>query len=66
MVLSGYRGFLFSDLPTDLSGAVNIITYKATDQKTGMYSQGFISDSSGHRYTFVVNDSFSNVTFNKF
>lgn len=65
-ILSGYSGYLFSDLPTDLSDAVNIITYKGNDQKSGIYSQGFISDSLGHRYTFVADASFSNVTFNKF
>ena len=65
-ILSGYSGYLFSDLPTDLSDAVNIITYKGNNQETGIYSQGFISDSLGHRYTFVADASFSNVTFNKF
>lgn len=65
-ILSGYSGYLFSDLPTDLSDAVNIITYKGNEQKSGIYSQGFISDSLGHRYTFVADASFSNVTFNKF
>lgn len=65
-ILSGYAGYLFSDLPTDLSDAVNVITYKGNDQKSGIYSQGFISDSLGHRYTFVADASFSNVTFNKF
>lgn len=65
-ILSGYTGYLFSDLPTDLSDAVNVITYKGNNQKSGIYSQGFISDSLGHRYTFVADASFSNVTFNKF
>lgn len=65
-ILSGYTGYLFSDLPTDLSDAVNVITYKRNNQKSGIYSQGFISDSLGHRYTFVADASFSNVTFNKF
>lgn len=65
-ILSGYTGYLFSDLPTDLSDAVNVITYKGNNQKSGIYSQGFISDSLGHRYTFVADTSFSNVTFNKF
>lgn len=65
-ILSGYTGYLFSDLPTDLSDAVNVITYKGNNQKSGIYSQGFISDSLGHRYTFVADVSFSNVTFNKF
>lgn len=65
-ILSGYTGYLFSDLPTDLSNAVNVITYKGNNQKSGIYSQGFISDSLGHRYTFVADASFSNVTFNKF
>lgn len=65
-ILSGYIGYLFSDLPTDLSDAVNVITYKGNNQKSGIYSQGFISDSLGHRYTFVADASFSNVTFNKF
>lgn len=65
-ILSGYTGYLFSDLPTDLSDAVNVITYKGNNQKSGIYSKGFISDSLGHRYTFVADASFSNVTFNKF
>ena len=65
-VMNGYKGFLFSDLPTDLSGAVSIIAYRAVNQKEGRYSQGFISDSFGHRYTFVVDDNFSKVVFNKF
>lgn len=65
-ILSGYTGYLFSDLPTDLSDAVNVITYKGNNRKSGIYSQGFISDSLGHRYTFVADASFSNVTFNKF
>lgn len=65
-ILSGYTGYLFSDLPTDLSDGVNVITYKGNNQKSGIYSQGFISDSLGHRYTFVADASFSNVTFNKF
>ena len=65
-VLSGYTGYLFSDLPTDLSDAVNVIAYKGNNQKSGIYSQGFISDSLGHRYTFVADASFSNVRFNKF
>lgn len=65
-ILSGYTGYLFSDLPTDLSDAVNVITYKGNNQKSGIYSQGFISDSLGHRYTFVADASFSNVKFNKF
>ena len=65
-ILSGYTGYLFSDLPTDLSDAVNVIAYKGNNQKSGIYSQGFISDSLGHRYTFVADASFSNVRFNKF
>ena len=65
-VMNGYKGFLFSDLPTDLSGAVSIIACRAVNQKEGRYSQGFISDSFGHRYTFVVDDNFSKVVFNKF
>lgn len=29
-ILSGYTGYLFSDLPTDLSDGVNVITYKGS------------------------------------
>lgn len=65
-ILTGYKNFLFSDLPANLSDSVNIITYKAVRQNNGKYSQGFISDSSGHRYTFTVNDDFSKINFNAF
>lgn len=65
-ILTGYKGYLFSDLPADLSDSVNIITYKGVRQNNGQYSQGFITDSSGHRYTFTVNNVFSEINFNAF
>ncbi len=53
-ILSGYTGYLFSDLPTDLSDAVNVITYKGNNQKSGIYSQGFISDPRYVIYDLLV------------
>lgn len=65
-ILTGYEGYLFSDLPDNLSQAVNIITYKGARQDNGQYSQGLISDSLGHRYTFAANNDFTEINFKAF
>ena len=65
-VLSGYKGFLFSDLPEDLSAAVNIIIYKGSTQNDGRYAQGLITDSIGKRYSFVVSQDFSTLSIKPF
>lgn len=61
-IISGYRGFTFSDLPENLNGAINIIVYKATTQSDGKYCQGIISDSTGNRCSFVFDDNFTTIT----
>lgn len=65
-VLSGYQNFLFSDLPEDLSGAVNIIVYKGSTQNDGRYYQGLITDGTGKRYSFVVDRYFSTLNVKPF
>lgn len=65
-VLSGYKGFLFSDLPEDLSATVNIIIYKGSTQNDGRYAQGLITDSIGKRYSFVVSQDYSTLSIKPF
>lgn len=60
-IISGYQEYTFSDLPENLNGAINIIAYKATTQSNGKYYQGIISDSTGNRYSFVLDDNFTTI-----